>query len=93
MDDLHLIIHHDPEKGRFEIRIDGVTAVTEYIDKNHVMVFTHTEVPPELEGRGLASRLARAALEYAKWTNKKVMALCPYHCQLRPKKSPISAFT
>ncbi|MEM8964969.1 MAG: GNAT family N-acetyltransferase [Bacteroidota bacterium] len=69
---------HQPEKKRFAIPLNDETAVLEYIPAKKFIVFTHTEVPVSHEGKGLASRLAKTGLEYAKETNQPVMPLCPY---------------
>jgi predicted GNAT family acetyltransferase len=42
------------------------------------MVFTHTEVPPALEGHGIGGELAHAALEFARSQDWKVIAQCPF---------------
>jgi len=65
-------------KNRFEVTIDGQTAVTEYMLPGDKIIFSHTEVPEALEGNGIASKLAQTALEYARTENLKVMPLCPY---------------
>ncbi len=44
----------------------------------HAIVFTHTGVPPEIEGRGIAGALTRAALEYARVQQLKVVPQCPF---------------
>ena len=65
----------------------------------------HTEVPAELAGRGLASRLARTALNLARDRGVKVVVRCPfvteyiarhpeYHDLVRERsvpKSPLSS--
>ena len=43
-----------------------------------MMVIEHTEVPIELEGKGLASLIVRSALIYARAQKLKVMPLCPF---------------
>ena len=90
-----LTVLHKPEKKRFEIQVESKVAVLEYIPAKNFMVFTHTEVPPSLEGQGLASTLARAGLEYAKAENIPVLPLCPYvamfirrHPEYKPLVSP-----
>jgi len=42
------------------------------------ITFTHTEVPEELEGQGIASQLARFALEDARACGLAVIPLCPF---------------
>jgi predicted GNAT family acetyltransferase len=41
-------------------------------------VFTHTVVPPELRGRGIAEALVRAALADARAAGRKVVPACSY---------------
>jgi uncharacterized protein len=36
------------------------------------------EVPPALEGQGLAAKLVRAALDFAREQNLRVVPVCPY---------------
>ena len=58
---------------------DGKTAVLGYdLNGKDIIVFTHTEVPPELEGRGFGSQLARAGLDYARQHGLKVVSLCSF---------------
>jgi predicted GNAT family acetyltransferase len=42
------------------------------------IVFTHTIVPKAIEGRGVASKLIRAALDSARDQGLKVVAQCPF---------------
>ena len=42
------------------------------------MHMIHTEVPPALEGRGIAARLVQAALDYAQAEGLKVLPRCSY---------------
>jgi predicted GNAT family acetyltransferase len=42
------------------------------------MTFTHTEVAPEVEGRGIASRLVQGALEQARAQGLKVVPRCRF---------------
>jgi hypothetical protein len=42
------------------------------------MHMTHTEVPAELEGRGIAAALVAAAMAHAKANGLKVEPLCSY---------------
>ena len=73
-DELHVI--HNAEKKRFEIQVDSYTAVLAYLLNGNIIVFTHTGVPPELEGRGIGSLLVKTGMQYAKEHNLKVNSLC-----------------
>ena len=46
--------------------------------QDDVIVFTHTEVEPEFEGRGVGGALARAALDDAAARKLTVRPLCPF---------------
>ena len=73
-----LKIEHNEARHRFEIRHDGLMAVVEYRREAERIIFTHTEVPESWEGKGVASRLAATALDYAREEKLEVVALCPY---------------
>jgi uncharacterized protein len=63
---------------RFELDVDGHTAVSYYRLAPGVITFTHTEVPPELGGRGIGSSLVKGALELVRATGLKVVSKCPF---------------
>ncbi len=63
---------------RFEAHIDDQLAMIQYQLRGDTIVFTHTEVPVEFEGQGIASQMAHIALEHAKTQNLRVLPLCPY---------------
>lgn len=65
-------------KGRFELGADGHVAVAYYKLKDGVITFTHTEVPKELEGRGIASKLVKGALEQVRAQHLKVVPQCSF---------------
>jgi predicted GNAT family acetyltransferase len=65
-------------RSRFEYDEDGHTAWLEFETDGHGWItLLHTEVPAELRGRGVASTLARTALDYARDNNLKVDVICP----------------
>lgn len=66
------------EARRFELTVDGRTAFSKYLLAGNKMVIEHTEVPVELEGRGIAGRIVRAELDHAREQGWVVLALCPY---------------
>jgi predicted GNAT family acetyltransferase len=71
-------VQDNPQRRRFEIHQDGHVAFAEYDLEPGVITFTHTLVPPALEGRGLASALAVAALGSARARGLKVVAKCEF---------------
>ncbi len=71
-------IEHNRAASRFEVRIEEKLSLVDYIKQENVLVVTHTGVPTELEGRGIAAALTKALLEYAKENGLKVKPVCPY---------------
>lgn len=71
-------VRNNTAQGRFELDAEGHTALAYYKRDGNVITFTHTEVPPELGGRGVGSRLAKGALEWVRAQNLKVVAKCPF---------------
>jgi len=67
---------HNTDKNRFELNQDGHTAVLDYMLAGSTITFTHTGVPPAIEGRGLGSKLVKAGLEYARSQELKVRTTC-----------------
>jgi uncharacterized protein len=63
---------------RFETEVEGKIGLLEYRMAGHSIVFTHTAVPPEIEGCGIASALTQAGLEYARAQQLKVVPQCPF---------------
>ncbi|MCL3819348.1 GNAT family N-acetyltransferase [Aeromicrobium wangtongii] len=70
----------DPSRLRYQASIDGeVAGFVEYILTDELIVFTHTEVHPRFEGKGVGSAIARFALDDVRATGRrKVMPLCPF---------------
>jgi len=69
---------HQPEAGRYVVEIDGHVSECDYELVDDRMVFTHTFVPPELRGRGVAELLVRTALAEARAAGRKVVPACSY---------------
>jgi uncharacterized protein len=64
--------------NRFEVRIGDQVAFADYKVLASGVLFSHTEVPPALGGRGIAKTLVRAGLKFARENNLKVMPVCPF---------------
>jgi hypothetical protein len=73
-----LPVVHNPAASRFEVTVEGRLAVADYVLEGGTMIITHTFVPPELRGRGLAEQLVRAALGHARAARLRVNPACSY---------------
>lgn len=63
---------------RFELHVDGHTAVEVFERFPGGIAYLHTIVPKALEGRGVGSRLVRHILDYAVQNQLKVRPDCPF---------------
>ena len=75
-----VVVTRNEDESRWEARIGGELAgFAAYHLTQELIVFTHTEVEPKFEGRGVGGVLARTALdEVAREGTRKVMPLCPF---------------
>lgn len=71
-------IVHDRLTHRFTTAVEGTLCVLEYRLHDGVMTITHTGVPPEVGGRGIAAALVRAAFDAARAEGWKVVPACEY---------------
>jgi len=71
------VVDH-PERRQFEIAVGDQVAFAEYRLVEGGMMFTHTEVPPGLEGRGLGKALILAGLAAARERGLKVLPVCTF---------------
>ena len=69
-------VHDNKPDRRFELQIDGHVAFLDYERARGEIRLLHTEVPPELQGRGLATQLIRHAIEIAKHEKRQVVSMC-----------------
>ncbi len=76
MDDAQ--ISDNRERSRFEVTVEGHVAHADYRIDGDVITFTHTIVPPALEGRGIASRLILHALNDVRARGLRVVPQCPF---------------
>lgn len=71
-------VRNNPAENRYEAEIEGHIALAEYRLKDDVIIFIHTGVPPELGGQGIASKIARFALDDVRAKGQKAIPLCPF---------------
>ena len=71
-------VRDNPALGRFELEINGETAVLYYELAPGMITLVHTEVPPALGGQGVASALAKGALAAIRARGLKIKVICPF---------------
>ncbi|OAF12156.1 GNAT family N-acetyltransferase [Bradyrhizobium neotropicale] len=64
--------------NRYELDVEGHIAATYYRLDGDVITFVHTEVPAELGGKGIGSKLVKGALDQVRTAGLKVIAQCPF---------------
>ncbi|WP_166143797.1 GNAT family N-acetyltransferase [Methylosinus sp. RM1] len=74
----HGAVHDNVELDRFELDLEDGTAVAYYRMAPGAIVFTHTETPAALRGKGAASELIRGALQWARARGLKVVPECSF---------------
>ena len=71
-------VRDNPERKRFEVDLGDACAIAEYTLPAGLIMFTHTEVPPGHEGKGIGTALIRAGLAAARERGLKVIPICPF---------------
>ena len=72
-------VRDNPERNRLEIDLgDGTFAIAAYTLPAGKIMFTHTEVPPAHEGKGLGTALIRFGLNMARERGLQVIPICPF---------------
>lgn len=71
-------VRDNTQRHRFELETDGHIAFSEYKREAGVLTVMHTEVPKELNGKGVGSALVRGLLDIARAQGLKVVPKCPF---------------
>ncbi len=74
-------VEDNPEESRYEARLgDRIVGIAEYelADDRGPIVFVHTEVLPDAEGRGVGGALARTALDDVRRRGLRMVVECPF---------------
>ncbi|MGX1744712.1 GNAT family N-acetyltransferase [Bosea sp. NPDC055353] len=66
------------EQNRFELSLDGGTALVAYRRDGERLVLVHTEVPAELSGQGVGSKLAKGVFELLRASKRKAVVRCEF---------------
>jgi uncharacterized protein len=71
-------VRDNTQRHRFELDADGHVAFSNYRREGATLTVLHTEVPSELNGKGIGSALVRGLLDIARAEKLKVRPLCPF---------------
>ena len=71
-------ITHDMVRHKFTTTFDGHEGYVDYESGDGYIVITHTVVPSEIGGRGIAGELVKAAFDFARSEGLKVVPDCSY---------------
>ncbi|MEJ3744771.1 GNAT family N-acetyltransferase [Actinomycetes bacterium KLBMP 9797] len=76
---MNVVVADNPAQRRFEILVDDALAgFTAYQVRDGAVVFTHTEIDPAFQGKGIGAQLAGRALDEVRERGEKVVARCPF---------------
>jgi predicted GNAT family acetyltransferase len=71
---------NNEEAHRFEVRLDdGAVAFADYRRLDGKVLFPHTVVPAAHEGKGIASTIAKASLDWARAEGLQVIPQCSFY--------------
>lgn len=71
-------VRDNPSLSRFELPVGNSMAFANYRRMGDRVIITHTETPPALRGRGIASELVKGALGLIRADGNKVVAGCSF---------------
>ncbi len=71
-------VRHNEAQGRYELETEHGLAIAVYHQQGDRLVFTHTEVPPADEGKGIGARLVGAALDDTRKRGFKIVPACSF---------------
>lgn len=71
-------VEHKQDENRFVANTEWGEGTLNYRMEEGRVVFVHTEVPSEAEGKGVGSALVRHGLNWARGENLEVVPQCPF---------------
>ena len=72
-------VQHQPDRDRFVVDNDQSESVLEYrLLPDNRIDFSRTYVPPELRGQGIAEKLVRTGIAWARQQGYSMQASCWY---------------
>ncbi|MGH2665604.1 GNAT family N-acetyltransferase [Flavobacterium sp.] len=63
--------------NQFEITVEGHKALIVYKEHQSIITLIHTEVEPDLEGKGAATAVIEKTLDYIEENKYTLVPLCP----------------
>ena len=69
---------NNTQARRFELELDGKVAYIDYRLEGKTLTLLHTEVPKELSGKGVGSKLVSGTLQYISDNNLKLIPSCSF---------------
>lgn len=73
----NILLYKNEETHRFEITVEDHKAFIDYKERPGKITLIHTEVEPELEGKGAATAVIEKTLGYIEQNNYKLVPICP----------------
>ncbi|HEX7874056.1 MAG TPA: GNAT family N-acetyltransferase [Sphingobium sp.] len=74
----HGDVRNNEGESRYELALEDGLAFATYDRREGALVFTHTIVPPEMEGKGVGSRLIQGALADVRRQGLRIVPLCSF---------------
>jgi len=72
-------VRDDPPENSYELLVDGErVGRLHYLPTRGALVLVHTEVAPQLEGKGLGGQLVAGALEDIGARGLRLIPVCPF---------------
>jgi predicted GNAT family acetyltransferase len=72
------IVRDNPAQQRFEMPVEGVLAVAYYRLDAEKVILIHTEVPHELSGQGIGSKLAEGTFSLIRASGRQAVLRCSF---------------
>ncbi len=79
-------VRDNAAQNRFELAVEGGMAFATYRRTENTVIITHTETPPALRGKGIATRLVAGALAMIRAENRKPIAGCSFVADYMAKR-------
>ncbi len=73
-----MTVKHNAAQQRYELPVEHGLAIAVYRQQGNARIFTHTEVPPQDEGKGVGARIVKAALEDTRKQGFRIVPACSF---------------